>query len=300
MNEHLAEIENNKQMLRGQCNAGITKTNKKGKFGELDVWYNPVGIANILSLPLLEKNGYKMQYQTDGEWEVYAPGKDRPITFKQDTGMCDGMPYIDLRDSKEDVNFIQTVRDNYEGFTKWDVLDAKLARRAQAMIGHPTDSTFKAMVSHKLLRNCTVKPLHVANADIMFGTDLSGVRGRTVRTKPERVETDEVEIPRDFYVLNRFVTLTADVMFVNGIAFLTTLSRKIRLTTVEHVPSRTAEQLSSSLTKIVQLYAKAGFTVRTTLMDMEFEKVAEKLNNMGVIKWRMGGCVIFVLLEPDV
>ena len=187
------------------------------------MWYNPVGIANILSLPLLEKSGYKMQYQTDGEWEVYVPGADRPITFKRDTGICDGMPYIGLRDSKEGVNFIQTVRDNYEGFTKRDVLDAKLARRAQAMIGHPTDSVFKEMVSHKTLKNCHVKPLHVTNSNIMFGTDLSGVRGRTVRTKPERVETDSVEIPRDFYVLNQFITLTADVMFVNGIAFLTTL-----------------------------------------------------------------------------
>ena len=67
-NEHLADIESHKQMLRGHCNAGITKTNKKGKFGELDVWYNPIGIANILSLPLLEKKGYHMQYQTGGEW----------------------------------------------------------------------------------------------------------------------------------------------------------------------------------------------------------------------------------------
>ena len=70
------------------------------------------------------------------------------------------------------------------------------------------------------------------NADVIFGTDLSGVWGRAVRTKPERVETDSVAIPRDFYELNRFITLTADVMFVNGIAFMTTLSRKVRLTTV--------------------------------------------------------------------
>ena len=51
---------------------------------------------------------------------------------------------------------------------------------------------------------------------------------------------EETSIPRYFYGLHKFVTLTADVMFVNGIPFLVTLSRKIRLFTVEFLPSRTA------------------------------------------------------------
>ena len=57
------------------------------------------------------------------------------------------------------------------------------------------------------------------------------------RTKHERVVTGEdVVIHRDFYLFHRFVTLTADVMFVNGMPFLATFSRDIRLTTVEFLP----------------------------------------------------------------
>ena len=66
-------------------------------------------------------------------------------------------------------------------------------------------------------------------------------------------------------------------MFVNGVAFLVTLSRKIKMYTIEHIPNRTAKQLGSSLMKIVQLYARGGFTVNVALMDMEFEKVANEL-----------------------
>jgi hypothetical protein len=73
--------------------------------------------------------------------------------------------------------------------------------------------------------------------------------------------------PRHFHQLYQFVVLTADVMFINGIAFLTTLSQKLRLVMVEQLPTRTAKQLNSSLTKIVKLYAQTGFVVRVMMMD---------------------------------
>ena len=101
----------------------------------------------------------------------------------------------------------------------------------------------------------------------MFGPDLSGVKIKTVGHKPDRVEVEDiVSITSDYH---RFVsmTLTADVMFVNGMPLLITLSRRIRLLTVEHIPSRTVNQLGSSLNKIVNLYDPGGFVVNVVLMD---------------------------------
>ena len=62
-------------------------------------------------------------------------------------------------------------------------------------------------------------------------------------------------------------------MFVNGLAFFTTLGRDIWFGTAEHVPSWTAKQLAKSLKKIVKVYALGGFVVRTVIMDGEFEKI---------------------------
>ena len=83
-------------------------------------------------------------------------------------------------------------------------------------------------------------------------------------------------IPRVIYERYNYVTLTADVMFINGIAFLVSLSRGIRLYTCEHVPNRKAKQLAKSLRRIVNLYARGVFTVRTIMMDTYFEKVKEQ------------------------
>ena len=95
----------------------------------------------------------------------------------------------------------------------------------------------------------------------------------TIRQKPDRIDPEYTQIPRNLYELHKFVTLAADMMFVNDIQFLVTLSRDIRLFTAELLPSRTAKQLSSSLNNIVKFYARGGFVVRLVLMDMEFEKI---------------------------
>ena len=71
-------------------------------------------------------------------------------------------------------------------------------------------------------------------------------------------------------------------MFVNGLPFLVTRSRDIRLNTIEFIPSRTARQLSSSLTKIVKIYARGGFIVRLVMMDMEFEKIKDEFTQVVV------------------
>jgi hypothetical protein len=74
------------------------------------------------------------------------------------------------------------------------------------------------------------------------------------------------------------VTLAADLFFVDGIAFLINVSRQIKFITAEHVPTRTAKSLlSKHMQQVIQMYARAGFNVRTALMNKEFKKVKNKL-----------------------
>ena len=74
------------------------------------------------------------------------------------------------------------------------------------------------------------------------------------------------------------MTLTADVVFVNGVPFLVTLSRRIRLRTAEYVPSRTGPILAHSLKKVLNVYTRGGFMVNVILMDQEFDKVAPDMD----------------------
>ncbi len=75
---------------------------------------------------------------------------------------------------------VQTVRGNYDGHTKRDVLQAKEVRHAQAMTGNPSEGDFKGMVSGNLIKNCPVTTTDITNARTIFGPDLASVRGKTV------------------------------------------------------------------------------------------------------------------------
>ena len=66
------------------------------------MWLNEQGIVNLLSIPMLEEAGYKVTTHTDGKWTVIIP-RGEVIVFTRDTGMCNRMPYIDLREYAEDL-----------------------------------------------------------------------------------------------------------------------------------------------------------------------------------------------------
>ena len=200
--------------INGHCNSGKHTTDKKGWYGLWEFWYNPRGIANLLSIPALEAGGYTIDYKTKrGTWLVTSP-EGKIITFKTDVGggLTHGMPFLDMRD-KQAVALLNTVRGNFEGYTKRQIQKAIEARKLQAKLVYPTDEKLMEMVSGSGFKNCDTTDSHVKVCRAVFGPNRAAMRGKTVRQMPKRVNPEYVTIPRDFYELHKFVTLKADVMF---------------------------------------------------------------------------------------
>ncbi len=196
------------------------------------------GIANLLSIPQLEEDGFTVN-KSSQEWAIITP-KGEKIVLKLGVGLCKGMPYIDLRES-HGFAMIKTVRGNYEGFAKREVQRDIEAHQTQVMVAYPTNKSFKQMVSNKNLENSNIRVQDITNAQTIFGPNCAGLRGKTVRKKPTRVEMEYIDIPTDLFALHEYVTLVADIMFVNGFPLLIILSRDIRLYTAKYLPSRSAK-----------------------------------------------------------
>ncbi len=96
---------------------------------------------------------------------------------------------------------------------------------------------------------------------------------KTVRRKPAPVVVDYVVVPRELVAANKTMTLAADVFFVDRTAYLLTVSRRIKFVTAEHLPVRIALSLSRHMTRVLEVYGRAGFRVRSILMDGQFEKL---------------------------
>jgi hypothetical protein len=167
------------------------------------------------------------------------------------------------------------VHENYNNFSRKQIEGATAARRLMGMIATPSTRDFNALVRLNMLPDCPITPENIKHADSLFGPDLATVRGKTVRRKPTRVVTDYVDIPRTIIDINKNVTLAVDVMFVNSVPFLVSVSRTINLITIEHAPKCSATKLGELIHRIVRVYARAGFTVQMVLMDNEFEKLKD-------------------------
>ena len=135
-------IEESDATMTGRCNAELTVTKMKRTYGDFQVWLNKKGIANLISIPILEASGYIVSTHINADWAITTlEGKD--ITFKRDKGVCTGMTYIDLHEQKEVLVMIETVRKNMGGNTLDQIKGAHMDRVAQGHVGHPPDGVLK-------------------------------------------------------------------------------------------------------------------------------------------------------------
>ena len=208
------------------------------------MWINEGGITNLLSIPQLERDGFRVTCDIHGEWIVYLRCGDKLVS-KRDVGSLENMPYIHVSDvpeafahanieASQDIEVmlqreIQTVPMKMKDFSRNEVKGDIAARKAQIMLAHTPDAKFKQLVNSDSVKNCPVTAQDISNSRVIFGPELPGVQGRSTRKKPTRVVPVYMGIPRGIYEQYKDIVLTADVMFVNGIAFLVSLSRGFRL-----------------------------------------------------------------------
>jgi hypothetical protein len=89
MDKHLDNLRLAGATLCADCNAGTNFATKKGWYRNLfDLWLIRNGIANLLSLPQLEADGFTVSYHTGGNWIVTTP-QGKEITFhRKENGVC--------------------------------------------------------------------------------------------------------------------------------------------------------------------------------------------------------------------
>ena len=177
---------------------------------------------------------------------------------------------------------MNTVEKNMEGFTDRQIEMASKARRLQHIMGLPCIQDFKAMVQNNMIKNCPITLQDIATAEQVYGKSVGVIKGKVTRQKPEPVITDYVEVPKRILDLNKEITLSADIMYVQGMPFFITVSRDLKLTTTELMSDKTQQTILNCITNIQSVYKNRGFEVKTLLMDREIIPVVDNLRAIGI------------------
>ena len=101
-------------------------------------------------------------------------------------------------------------------------------------MGRPTTRAFIHFIENNLLPNCPVNRRDVLRAEQIFRPDIGALKGKTVRRQPPWVEVEEVPLQQHY----QEVTLACDIMYVNNIPFLMSVSRHLRFGTAQHIKNQ--------------------------------------------------------------
>ena len=296
-NQSTVDVFTNRRLLKNlrrsnknmfiHCTAGVAKTNLIGDLpGYGTVWYHPNGIANILSLSKV-KEKYRVTFDSDinNKFVVHRPDGTRRI-FQQSPR---GLYFLDTSLTPQPTSgghgtvLVTTVADIANSFSNSDYAQAVLARKIQKIIGRPTTRSFIHFLDNNLLPNCPVNHKDVLRAEQIFGPDVGSLKGKTVRRQPPRVQVEEVGLPATIQEHYQEVTLACNIMYVNKIPFLMSISRHIRFGAAQHITNQKGATIFAGIWAIYQVYLQQGFRIRNAFMDGQFEPLRGNLAELGIM-----------------
>ena len=282
----LKNIRRIKQYMYIHCTAGVTRTNLVGELpGYGTVWFHPDGIANILSLARV-KTKYRITFDSDesNEFIVHKPdGTTR--NFKESSR---GLYYHDTSIAVTEVArtgsvLVTTVADNASNYTHTNYSRALLARKTQQIIGRPSVRDYIRYVENNLIPNCPITRQDILTAEHIFGPDVGSLKGKTSRRQPRGVGLyNHTQIPPGVVDQYRDVIIAVDVLYVNKLPFIATISRYIRFGTVEFLRNQKSTTLTQHVKQVNRLYRQCGFRPIYALMDGQFEPLRGDLADMGI------------------
>ena len=270
----VTNIRQSKETLVLQTNGGTALTNTIADIPDFGTtWFDESGITNILSLALVEEK-YKVTYESDISLFIVHIG-DKKIPFRKS---AEGLYYYKPNITKKH-SMVQTVEENKTFYSKRQVDRAKRARELLHALGCPSIADFKKAIKMNAIKDCPVTVEDIDIAESIYGPDVATLRGKTTRSRPTPVVSDIISIPTELIAAQHNVELCIDTLFVNGLAFLSTVSMNIKYRTCEFVKSRKIPDYRSVLARVILLYQNAGFRIKCIYADSEYEPVLEQFKS---------------------
>ena len=161
------------------------------------------------------------------------------------------------------------------GYTPRQIADAKKACELYHGVGVPNVEKFKLMLQMKQIFNCPVTVKDIDQAKIIFGEDMSTLKGKSTRRKPPRIMNNIFQVPKEIYFKNGEVEPCINSMWVNNWGYLTSIDRMYQYRNAVHLESKHDESHYTALNKILCLYNQSGIQISVIHADPEYKSMMD-------------------------
>ena len=105
----------------------------------------------------------------------------------------------------------------------------------------------------------------------IYGPSIPHLKGKTVQRKVQHVEPVKItNVPKTTLDKYKEVTICCELMHINGIGFLNTISCHIMFSTGSMIKNRKVEHIADGITQVHKLYLQRGFKITYMHTDCEF------------------------------
>ena len=181
-------------------------------------------------------------------------------------------------DKDNSVLLLNTVSEKREGFTRREYDGAQEARRAMHLLGFLSEWDFENMVRSNIIVICPVTFDDVKTLNF-FGPDITSLKGKSVRRKPDSLVTDYVDIPREILKSDNELEVSMDIMLIKKLPFLVSITPRHKFTTIEYLASRKKIAPVTSINKIVSYYESHSLHAGMMFVDPKLQLLEEKVDS---------------------
>eukprot|EP00977_Amphora_coffeiformis_P023448 scaffold13397_cov183-Amphora_coffeaeformis.AAC.7 len=248
-------------------------------------------MANIFSLTdMTDKHRITFDSDSEQAFIVHTPGG--PMHFNRVTSNLYDLIPSNVRDEARNqaalalfqtnpqipgVNLMKTVAQRKIGLTPQQLKRADQALSLLKSLAYPTIEDLKTILKSNMIKDNPVTEDDLRLAITAYGDHLDGaaLKGKITRQKPIPVRHNTVSIPPELVETHRNIELCVDGMYVNNLAFITTIDTTGRYRTAQYVPNRILATYKSALANVLHIYNCGGFKVPYINADLEFKPLLE-------------------------
>ena len=147
------------------------------------------------------------------------------------------------------------------------------------MLGYPLVVNLKTIIKTNAIQDNPVSKSYVKLMECLFGPDIPAVEGKTTRCHPHQLVSDVVSIPHELCDAQCNICLYIDIMYINGMPFLTIISKNIKYCTALWVGDCTAPTITSLVESVLKLDQQAGFQATVVCTNCKFKPVLQVLQD---------------------
>ena len=112
------------------------------------------------------------------------------------------------------------------------------------------------------INNCPITIEDVRNANTIYSCDVPTLKIKIVRQQSKRVQSEYTEVPDSLRERIENMMVAADIMFMNRIPFVFSVSKVANFTMVEFGRQRLNTVLTNSIWKEFKFYKKKGYNIK--------------------------------------